>query len=63
MILLSRATPNFIEIRAEKSEITIWKEDQSEINEAIIELLIVIDRLASYTDKSLNDYVEEFVNS
>lgn len=51
MILKTRCTYNFIEIRLANNDITIWKDDQDDIEKAIENLEEVADQLKSYLEK------------
>ena len=59
MILESRRTHNFVTIKTDEIETTIFKTDNKEIEETINNLLDVIDDLTSYTDKTINEFVSE----
>ncbi len=59
MKLTARTTYAFIEIKVDEIETTVFKSNPKEIEEMINNLLDVVNDLASYTDKSVKDYVEE----
>jgi hypothetical protein len=59
MILESRRTHNFVTIKTDEIETTIFKTDSKELEETINNLLDVIEDLTSYTDKTINDFVSE----
>jgi len=54
-----RRTHGFIELKVDEIETTIFKSDPKEIEDMIKHLLDVVDDLASYTDKSVKEFVEE----
>jgi hypothetical protein len=58
MKLTARTTHAFIEIKVDEFETTVFKSDQSEINEMIANLLDVVSDLASYTDMSVLEHVK-----
>ena len=59
MKLTTRTTDAFIEIKVDEIETTVFKSSPQEIQSMIENLLDVVNDLASYTDKSVKDYVEE----
>ena len=59
MKLTTRTTHAFIEIKVDEIETTVFKSSPQEIQSMIENLLDVVNDLASYTDKSVKDYVEE----
>lgn len=59
MKLTTRTTHAFIEIKVDEIKTTVFKSSPQEIQSMIENLLDVVDDLASYTDKSVKDYVEE----
>jgi len=59
MILDTRTTREFIEIKVDEIETTIFKDSKQELELTIHNLLSVVDALASYTDKSIDDYLKE----
>lgn len=59
MKLTARKTYSFIEIKTDQSEDTIFKSSQGEIEETIHNLISVAEDLASYTEKSLQDFIKE----
>lgn len=59
MKLTTRTTHAFIEIKVDGIETTVFKSSPQEIQSMIENLLDVVNDLASYTDKSVKDYVEE----
>ena len=60
MVLTIRKTYSFAEIKVDEIETTIFKSDKKEIDDTINNLINIIDGLASYTDKSVSDYVNEY---
>jgi len=58
MILKARKTHAFIEIKVDEIETTVFKSSK-EIEDMINNLLDVVNDLASYTDKTVKDFVEE----
>jgi hypothetical protein len=59
MKLTTRRTHAFIEIKVDEIETTVFKSSPQEIQSMIENLLDVVNDLASYTDKSVKDYVDE----
>jgi hypothetical protein len=59
MKLTSRMTHAFIEIKTDETQTTVFKSNPKEIEDMIYNLLDVVNGLASYTDKSVMDYVKE----
>jgi hypothetical protein len=59
MKLTSRMTHAFIEIKTDERQATVFKSNPKEIEDMIYNLLDVVNDLASYTDKSVMDYVKE----
>jgi len=59
MELETRKTHDFIEIKVDEIETTIFK-NTSEVNTTIINLIDVIDDIASYTDKNVIDFINEY---
>jgi hypothetical protein len=52
-------THAFIEIKTDETQTTVFKSNPKEIEDMIYNLLDVVNGLASYTDKSVMDYVKE----
>jgi hypothetical protein len=59
MKLKARKTHSFVEIKVDEIETTIFKSDPKEIEQTIHNLLEVARTLASYTEKSISDFVTE----
>jgi len=59
MKLTTRTTHDFIEIKVDEIETTVFKSSPQGIQSMIENFLDIVDDLASYTDKSVKDYVEE----
>ena len=59
MKITSRKAHAFIELRVDEIETIIFKSDQDEIGKVIYNLLEIVYDLASYTDKSIQEYVKE----
>lgn len=59
MNLETRTTKEFIEIKVDEIETTIFKDSKQEIELTIHNLLSVVDELASYGKKSIDDYIKE----
>ena len=59
MKLTARTTHAFVEIKVDEIETTVFKSNLKEIEDMIQNLLDVVNDLASYTDKSVKDFVEE----
>ena len=55
----TRTTHSFIEIYVDEDETTIFRSHPDEIKQMINNLLDLLDDLASYTDKSVTEYVSE----
>jgi uncharacterized lipoprotein YajG len=54
-----RRTHAFVELKVDEIETTIFKSSQKEMEDMINHLLNVVNDLASYTDKSVQEFVEE----
>jgi len=54
-----RRTHDFVELKVDEIETTIFKSSQKEMEDMINHLLNVVNDLASYTDKSVQEFVEE----
>jgi uncharacterized lipoprotein YajG len=54
-----RRTHTFVELKVDEIETTIFKSSQKEMEDMINHLLNVVNDLASYTDKSVQEFVEE----
>lgn len=59
MILESRRTHNFVTIKTDEIETTIFKSNEKEIEDTINNLLDVVEDLTGYTDKTINDFISE----
>ena len=59
MELKTRTTHAFVEIKVDEIETTIFKSNPEEIKSMINNLLDVVNDLASYTDKTVSEYVLE----
>ena len=59
MKLTTRKTHAFLEIKTDEIKTTVFKSSPEEIKDMIENLLDVVDDLASYTDKSVKQYVED----
>ena len=59
MKLTTRKTHSFVEIKTDEIETTVFKSSPQEIKDMIENLLDVVNDLASYTDKSVKEYVED----
>jgi hypothetical protein len=59
MVLKTRTTHAFVEIKVDEVETTIFKSNQEEIKQTINNLLDVVNDLASYTGKTVSEYVSE----
>lgn len=57
MTIQSRKTHAFIELKVDEIETTIYKSNPKEIEDAINNFLSVVSDLASYTDKTVKDFV------
>lgn len=55
----TRTTHSFIEINVDEDETTLFRSHPNEIKQMINNLLDLLDDLASYTDKSVAEYVSE----
>jgi hypothetical protein len=53
----TRKTHDFIEIKVDRLEDTIFKTDRAEISQTIDNLLDVVRDLMSYTDVNLKEYI------
>ena len=60
MKITTRTTHVFIELKVDEVEETVYVSHVSDIEAHIENLLQVADELASYTDKSLTDYIKQF---
>lgn len=54
-----RRTRDFVELKVDEIETTIFKSSPKEMEDMIYHLLTVVNDLAGYTDKSVQKYVEE----
>jgi len=54
-----RRTHAFVELKVDEIEATIFKSSPKEMKDMINHLLNVVSDLASYTDKSVQEFVEE----
>ena len=59
MKLKTRTTHAFVEIKVDEFETTVFKSNQEEIKQMIYNLLDVVNDLASYTEKTVSEYVSE----
>jgi uncharacterized lipoprotein YajG len=59
MKLTARKTHAFVEIKVDEIETNVFKSNPKEIEDMIHNLLDIVNDLASYTDKSVKDFVEE----
>lgn len=59
MELKTRTTHAFVEIKVDEIEVTVFKSNQEEIKQMINNLLDVVNDLASYTEKTVTEYVSE----
>lgn len=59
MELKTRITYAFIEIKVDEIETTVFKSNPEEIKQMINNLLDVVNDLASYTDKTVSEYVSD----
>lgn len=59
MELKTRTTYAFIEIKVDEIETTVFKSNPEEIKQMINNLLDVVNDLASYTDKTVSEYVSD----
>jgi|TARA_R110000823_G_scaffold189193_1_gene321086 hypothetical protein len=59
MILESRTTHDFIEIKVDEIETTVFKSSEQELQTMINNLLDVVEDLTGYTDKTINDFISE----
>ncbi len=58
MKLTSRRTHEFVEIKVDEYETTIFKSSEKEVEDMIHNLLDVANDLAGYTNKSVRDFVD-----
>ena len=58
MILTHRKTHDFVDIKVDEIETTIFKSDKKEAENMIRNLLDVIALLMDYTDKSIEDFID-----
>jgi len=58
MILTHRKTHDFVDIKVDEIETTIFKSDKRDAENMIRNLLDVIDSLMDYTDKSIEDFID-----
>jgi hypothetical protein len=54
-----RRTHAFVELQVDEIETTIFKSSPKEMEDMINHLLNVVNDLASYTDKSVQEFVQE----
>ena len=54
-----RRTHAFVELKVDEIETTIFKSNPKEMEDMINHLLNVVNDLASYTDKSVQEFVEQ----
>jgi hypothetical protein len=54
-----RRTHAFVELKVDEIETTIFKSSPKEMEDMINHLLNVVNDLAGYTDKSVQEFVEE----
>lgn len=59
MELKTRTTHAFVEIKVDEIETTVFKSNQDEIKQMINNLLDVVNDLASYTEKTVSEYVSD----
>jgi len=57
MKLTYRKTHDFVDIKVDEIETTIFKSDMQEAERVIRNLLEVIDSLMDYTDKSISEFI------
>ena len=60
MKITTRKTDDFIELKVDEVETTVFKTHTEELKKAIFNLLDVANDLAGYTDKSVDDWVKYF---
>ena len=60
MEIKTRKTVEFIELEVDEIETTIFKHRTNEIKDQIYNLLQAASDLASYTTRSLSEFVDEF---
>lgn len=58
MKLTARKTYAFVEIEVDEIKTTVFASDSKEVKEMIYNLLSVANDLASYTGRTLTEYVE-----
>ena len=59
MILKQRLTHNFIEIKVDEIETTLFKSDKKDVEQMIYNLLDVVDDLARLIDKDFSSSMED----
>jgi hypothetical protein len=59
MEITTRKTYAFIELKIDEIETTIFKSNPNEVQDMIYHLLSVVEDLASYTDKSVGQYLQD----
>ena len=59
MELKTRKTRDFIEIKVDEIETTIFKDDKQQMEKMIFHLMDVIGDLAGYTDKTVQEFINE----
>jgi len=59
MKLISRKTHNFVDLKFDRIDDTIYKSDPNKIREQILNLLDVVDDLASLNGRTIREYIEE----
>lgn len=59
MKIKSRCTYAFIELKIDEIETTIFKSDKWDVDEHIENLLGIVDDLLKYTDKPLNEFLNQ----
>lgn len=62
MKLETRTTRKFIELKVDEIETTIFKDNESEMNEMIINLIEVVIDMSSYTDKDIEEHIADYFN-
>lgn len=60
MKITARKTHDFIELKVDDNEETVFKSDINDVEQHIYNLLEVATELASFTNKSLQDYIKQF---
>ena len=60
MILKSRLTRNFIEIKVDEIETTIFKKDKGEIEDTVRNLVNIIDDLARLSDTTFEEIIKQY---